>query len=129
MQYVKAEYIVALHAALIEETGGIHGIRDQNLLASLAVRPQQKFAGKELYPDIFQKAAVYLEGIARNHVFADGNKRTAVATAAYFLHLNGCELKSTNRELEKFVLKVVTEKLSLEPIADWLKEHSYRRKI
>ena len=124
MRYVDAAYIIALHTALIEETGGSHGIRDENLLASAAERPQQQFGGKELYPDVFTKAAVYLESIARHHVFTDGNKRTAINTAAYFLHLNGYELTASNEELEKFVLKVVEEKLELAPIATWLKKHT-----
>lgn len=124
MQYVAAEYIVALHAALIEETGGAHGLRDHDLLASLVERPKQQFSGRDLYHDVFEKAAVYLDSLARYHMFVDGNKRTAVMTAAYFLHLNGYELKATNKAIERFVIRVVKEKPEIRVIARWLREHS-----
>lgn len=124
MHYVDAEYIIALHAAIIEETGGSHGIRDQGLLQSIVARPRQQFSGKDLYPDVFSKAAVYLDSIARHHVFIDGNKRTSLAVAAYFLHLNRLEITATNKQLELFVMYVVTQKPELREIAQWLGKHS-----
>jgi len=124
VQYLTAEDILVIHAKLIDEIGGSHGVRDVNLLISLTERPKTSFSGKEVYRTVFEKAAAYLESLVKYHVFVDGNKRTAVAVSARFLFMNGYELTATNKELEKFTLKVVIEKLVLEKIAGWLKIHS-----
>lgn len=126
MTYPTAEDILALHDRLIEETGGAHGVRDVDLLIAASERSKMQFSGKPLYPTIFEKAAVCLDSLIRNHVFVDGNKRTAVLAAAWFLSLNGHALTATNQALEKFVLMVAVQKPPLQKIADWLKQHSRR---
>ena len=68
-------------------------MRDEGLLESALAQPFQTFGGKELYPSIAQKAARYAYGIASNHPFADGNKRTATAVMAAFLRMNGYKFK------------------------------------
>lgn len=84
--------------------------------------------GHDAYPTLHDKAAAYLEALARYHVFTDGNKRTALIVAARFLHLNAWELTATNRAAEAFVLKVAGDKtVSLKAIAIWLKRHSRKR--
>ena len=128
MKYLDSEDILIIHARIIDKTGGSHGIRDIGLLISLGARPKTKFSGKELYKSVLQKAAVYLESLVSYHVFVDGNKRTGIATAARFLFLNGFELVASNRELEKFVLKIATKKLDVDSIAKWIKKHSRRMK-
>ena len=127
MKYLKGEDILIIHARIIDATGGLHGVRDVNLLASLVERPKSEFGGKEQFRGVFQKAAVYLESITQYHTFVDGNKRTAVASAARFLGLNGYELTATNKEVEKFVLRVVTDKLDIKTIASWFKKHSRKK--
>lgn len=117
-----------IHALIIDETGGSHGVRDVGLLASLTERPKAKFGGKEQYRGVFNKAAVYLDSLARYHVFIDGNKRTAIAASARFLFLNGYELIATNREVEKFVLKATIEKLDIATVAKWFKANSRKTK-
>lgn len=126
VQYLAAEDILVLHDRVIEETGGVHGMRDLGLLIAAAERPRTSFGSKELYPDAFLKAAALFESIARNHAFVDGNKRTAVLATARFLFINGYTLTTTNPELERFVLTAVVKKLSIEKIAVWLKRHSRR---
>lgn len=128
MNYLTPEDILVIHARIIDETGGSHGVRDIGLLISLTDRPKSTFSGKELYKSIFEKSATYLESLARHHVFIDGNKRVSIVTAARFLFLNGYEFKASNKEVEKFVLKVVLKKLDIKTIARWLRSHS-RRKI
>ena len=123
-RYLEPEEVLIIHALIIDETGGAHGVRDINLLSSIAERPKMVFGGQELYPGIFEKAAAYFESCAFHHAFIDGNKRTAIALSARFLYLNGYELFTTNRGLEKFVLNAVTKKYTLQAIADWLKKHS-----
>lgn len=126
MNYLSGEEILVIHSEIIDQTGGLHGVRDIRLLQSITEKPKMQFGGKELYEGVFQKAAVYLESIAKYHAFVDGNKRTAIASAARFLFLNGYELRTTNKSLEKFVLRVATKKVDLETIASWLKRHVKR---
>jgi death-on-curing protein len=127
MKYLTAQDILVLHALAIDETGGVHGVRDVGLLQSIAERPKMRFGGKPLYPGVFTKAAAYFESLARYHVFIDGNKRTAVIASARFLFLNGIELTAANGEIEAFALRVVKEKLDVDTIAVWLKKHSKKK--
>lgn len=126
MRYLSAQEIFILHARVIEETGGLHGIRDIRLLAAAAERPKMRFAGQALYPTVWEKAAAYFDSLIRNHVFIDGNKRTAVLAAARFLFSNGYELGASNRALEQFTIRVAKGKLSVPVVASWFKEHSRR---
>lgn len=128
MRYLTGEEILFIHAQIIDETGGMHGVRDVNLFSSLAERPKMQFGGKELYPRVFNKAAAYFESCAYHHVFIDGNKRTAIAVAMRFLFLNGLELKISNEEMEWFTLTAVERKYELKTITDWLEKHSVKLK-
>src|SRR3989344_4995389 len=92
MEYLSTADILAIHDRVIEETGGMLGVREENLLQSIAHRPKTTFGGTEQFPNVFTKAAIYLESIATYHVFLDGNKRTALSAAAVFLRLNGYEM-------------------------------------
>ena len=124
MRYLSPQEILIIHAKIIDETGGLHGIRDTGLLASLSERPKTQYGGKELYQGVFKKTAIYLESIIQYHVFLDGNKRTAISVSARFLFINGYILETNNKELEKFVLRVAIEKLDTEKIAEWFKKNS-----
>lgn len=124
MKYLTPQDILIIHARIISETGGVHGIRDVSLLSSLSERPKAKFYGKILYADVFAKAAIYLESLACYHVFIDGNKRTALVACARFLHLNGFDLEVSNKAAEKFMIRAATRKLAIERIGQWLKDNS-----
>lgn len=113
-----------LHARVVAKTGGSQGIRDVHLLASLTERPRASFGGKEMFPSIFEKAASYLESLAKYHVFVDGNKRTAITASARFLFLNGYRFTASNKEVENFVLRVAQEQVDLAEIAEWFKDHA-----
>jgi death-on-curing protein len=80
------------------------------------------FEGKELYPDIFTKAAALMESVCGNHAFVDGNKRMSITSAAIFLKLNGWKLTVSQKELERFTLAVAAGKKSLKEIQDWFKK-------
>ncbi|MDZ4284905.1 MAG: type II toxin-antitoxin system death-on-curing family toxin [Patescibacteria group bacterium] len=127
MRYLSQNDILAIHALLIESTGGSDGVRDIALFRSIVARPRQKAFGQEAHRGVFNKAAAYLESIALYHVFVDGNKRTSITVVARFLSLNGYEFSVTNAEMECFVLRVVVEKLPTDDIALWLTSHA--RKI
>ncbi|MEK7576615.1 MAG: type II toxin-antitoxin system death-on-curing family toxin [Patescibacteria group bacterium] len=124
MYYIPRTEFLIIHARIIDVTGGAHGVRDIPRLLSAVERPKMQFSGKDLYPTVFDKAAVYFESIAFDHPFIDGNKRTAIAMTARFLFLNGYELKTTNKLLEQFVINAVVEKYTLDIIAKWLKRYS-----
>ncbi len=124
MEYLSAADIVAIHDRVIEETGGMLGVREENLLQSIAHRPKTAFGGTDRFPDIFTKAAVYLESIATYHVFLDGNKRTALSAASVFLGLNGYTTAFPLQSSEKFILSAAQRHYSLEAVAAWLKKHS-----
>ena len=118
------EQVLFLHSRLITETGGLHGVRDLGMLLSALGRPQATFEEKELYPDIFAKAAALMDSLVRNHPFVDGNKRTAITAAGIFLRLNGYRLMVENDEMVRFTLACAQSHLSLDEISDWFKAYT-----
>lgn len=128
MKYLGSEDILLIHSMIIDETGGSHGVRDTHAILSLAQSPKQSFSGKELYPTIFEKAAVYARGILMEHPFIDGNKRTGMTAASVFLEDNGYKIVAKEGEIEKFALRVVAEKMEITEIAQWFQRRSKRAK-
>jgi death-on-curing protein len=124
VKYLTAEQVLFIHSRLINETGGSHGIRDLGLLQSAVLRPKVTFEGKDLYPGIFQKAAVFMESLAKNHPFVDGNKRTAISSTGLFLRINSYHLETSQKELEDFTLKMVTGKVDHGDAVKWFKQYS-----
>jgi death-on-curing protein len=126
VKYLSSEQVLFIHSRLIDTTGGRHGIRDIGLLQSAVARPEATFEGKELYPDLFHKAAALMESLARNHPFIDGNKRTSITASGIFLAMNGYMLACSSKDLERFALSVATGNASLESAAAWFVEHSVK---
>ena len=124
MKYLSEKQVLFIHARLISETGGLHGMLDLGLLQSAVARPQATFDGQELYPDLFTKAAALLESLVGNHAFVDGNKRTTITAAGIFLSVNGYRLTANNQQLEAFTLQCAQRLVSFEQIAVWLKNHT-----
>ena len=124
MLYLTIEQVLFLHARLIAETCGSHGVRDLGLLQSAIARPQASFEGVNLYPDLFTQAAALLDSLARNHPIVDGNKRTAIAAAALFLRSNGYQLTALNKEVITFMMAVAQGEMSIEAMTNWLHQHS-----
>ena len=124
MTYLAVEQILFLHARLVAETGGGHGVRDLTMLLSASGRPHASFDGQDLYPDLFNKTGALMDSLIRNHPFMDGNKRTGIAAAALCLNLNGYNLGAANDELEKFTLEVARSAHTLDEITEWLQARS-----
>jgi len=124
MNYLTAEQVVLIHAFVVDETGGLHGVRDLGLLESAVARPQATFEGEDLHPNLFIKAAALLHALIQNHPFVDGNKRTGAMAAILFLEINGYYLNAKNKELESFALRVAVSKPGLSEIADGLRRKS-----
>jgi len=125
MIYLTTEQILFLHARLVAETGGSHGLRDLSSLLSAVGRPQASFDDEDLYPDLFTKAAALMDSLINNHPFVDGNKRTGIAAGALFLRANGARLQVSNAELEQFTLEVAQSKHTIEEIALWFQTYSW----
>ena len=128
MKYLTAQDVLVLQALVIDETGGIHGIRDLGLLHSAVERAKASFGGRELYLSMYEKAAACFESLIKNHVFFDGNKRIAVLATARFLFINGFELTATNKEVQDFALRVIKKKQGVGDITVWLGHHTRRFK-
>jgi death-on-curing protein len=117
---------IAYHAEQIAQFGGQAGVRDQGLLDSAMARPRNKAVYDK--PTIFELAAAYAFGIARNHPFLDGNKRTALVCAFAFLELNGFEVKAPEPDAVLTFLALAEGKLAEDALAAWLKQHSVKHK-
>jgi death on curing protein len=121
-RWIKKLSVLAIHEEQIVEHGGLSGIRDLNLLESALARPQNLEAYGN--PDIADLAAAHAVGLARNHPFLDGNKRTAWVVAETFLLKNGYELKADDRESLPIMLSVAEGSMSELEFAEWLRAHT-----
>jgi len=122
--FLNYEKILIIHKNQIKNYGGIHSIRDNDLLKSALAQPKITFRGKYLHKNIFQMAAAYLFHIVNNHPFIDGNKRTGLVTALIFLEMNNIEIQESNEKIEKIILKIAQGKMNKKEIATWLKSKS-----
>jgi death-on-curing protein len=111
----------AAHAEQLAEHGGGEGVRDAGLLASAMARPQNLVAYGD--PDAAALAGAYAWGIARNHPFVDGNKRTAAVVSETFLMLNGYVLTATDAELVVAMVALAAGDLSEDELTDWFRGH------
>lgn len=124
MRYLGIEEVLFLHWGAVEEFGGGHGLRDRGLLDSAVANPRQTFGGRDLYADLWLKAAVLARGIIKNHPFMDGNKRTGMISTGIFLELNGYHLEMSQAEVVEFAIRIAYDDLPVDQIASWLHEHS-----
>jgi death on curing protein len=123
--WIQDSVVLAIHEAQLAEHGGIAGIRDEGLLSSALARPRNLDAYGD-NPDTASLAASYALGIARNHPFLDGNKRTAFVVMELFLSLNGWVLSADDADCISTMLALASGKLSEKGLADWLREHIER---
>ncbi len=124
MNYLSPHQVLFLHARLIEETGGSHGVRDMGLLLFALGRPQATFEDKDLHPTIYLKAAVLTDSMINNHPFLDGNKRTGIGVAALFLSANGYGITVSNDELFAITMQIAQKAASHDEVAFWHEAHS-----
>ena len=121
-RWVAAEAVYAIHDEQLAEHGGLSGLRDEGLLLSALARPQQLQAYGA--PEAADLAASCAVGIARNHPFVDGNKRTAlIVSAGLFLPLNGYQVVADNRALIRMMLAVADGSMSKEELALWFRTY------
>lgn len=100
-------------------------MRDLGLLGPAVARPRATFDDRELYPDMFTKAAALMDSlINNNHPFVDGNKRTGISAAGLFLRVNGWKLNTPPEDVEACTLRVATEGMQIAELATWFRENA-----
>jgi death-on-curing protein len=104
IRYLTLEEVLELHRLLLEQSGGLAGVRDLGALDSAVIQPQMAFGGQELYPSLAEKAAALGLSLVCNHAFVDGNKRVGHAAMETFLVLNGWEVTAGVDEQEQVIL-------------------------
>ncbi len=120
--WISRELTLAIHDRQLAEHGGGSGVRDSGLLDSALARPQQLFAYGHPPPDLADLAASLAHGLARNHPFVDGNKRTAAVMCEVFIELNDGHLEADDVELYPQYMGLADGSLSESEFAAWLRE-------
>ncbi len=118
--WILPEVVQAIHKRQLAEHGGSEGIRDLGLLDSALARAQNLFVYSNGELSLARLAAAYAFGIARNHPFTDGNKRTAFVVCMLFLKLNGCIVHATQEKLYDVFIALADGSLSEENLWHWL---------
>jgi death-on-curing protein len=121
-RWVDLQVVLAIHDEQLAEHGGESGVRDLGLLQSALARPRQRHA----YSDapLARLAASYAFGIARDHPFVDGNKRTALVVMELFLVMNGRTLNAGDEGCVMAFLRLADGSLGEEELAAWLSTHA-----
>jgi death-on-curing protein len=118
---ITLEEALAIHAQVVDASGGSHGVRDRGGLEAALARPWATFAGEDLYPDPVNKAAALLESVVKNHPFVDGNKRTGYTLGRLTLVTFDLDLQATDDEEYDMVIQVATGQLDVDGIVAWMK--------
>ena len=121
-EFHSRQFVEALHAEQLRLHGGAAGIRSEDMLESALARPLQKIAYGA--PDLCELAAAYLFGIAKNHPFVDGNKRTAFAAADLFLFFNGLSVEASQQDVIQFVLMVAAGEIDEAGATAFFRDHT-----
>ena len=109
-----------MHRQLIDEFGGMHGLRDRGLLEAAIYRPQNGY-----YDDLVHEAAALMESLANNHAFLDGNKRISFAVTDTFLRMNGCYLEVEALTAHRFITEAFGKReFRIRQIREWLAGHA-----
>jgi len=123
MRYLTIAEVLETYQRVMQQSGGLVGIRDLGALESAIAQPYMTFDGNELYPSLAEKATALGFSLIQNHPFADGNKRTGHATMAAFLVVNDYEISASVDEQVEVILSVASGKLDREGFTDWLSNH------
>ncbi len=118
--YLTLDDVLGIHQDSIEAFGGSHGIRDQGGLEAAVMRPKSGY-----YPDVILEAAALWESLSQNHPFIDGNKRTAIASMAAHLGMNGYWLQPEQLAAYRFMMDLYESRRFRMPELDsWLRAHA-----
>jgi death-on-curing protein len=123
-RWLSLELLLTVHERQIAEHGGGEGIRDRGLLESALARPRQQFAYGGPEVDLPALAAALGFGIARNHPFVDGNKRTAYVAMRLFLRINGWDFAATPADRYRIMIQLASGTLQEPELTAWLRDHT-----
>lgn len=118
--YLTVDDVLGIHLDSVEAFGGSHGIRDRAGLEAAVMRPQSGY-----YPDVIAEAAALWESLSQNHPFIDGNKRTAIASMAAHLGINGYWLQADELEAYRFLMDLYgSGRFRMSELEGWLRAHT-----
>lgn len=123
--WLQAEVLRAVHDEQLAEHGGAAGVRDTGLFESALARPRQLASYGD--PDLADLAAAYGHGLAKNHPFVDGKKRTAFVTVELFIECNGAQLMADDADCVLTMLALAGGSLTEAQFADWIRKHAVPR--
>lgn len=126
MRYLELDEVLLIHERVLVKFGGASGLRDWGFLDSAVSRPRATFEGRDLYPDLFLKAAALAHSLLLNQPFVDGNKRTAWAAMRTMMEENGCFLRVHDDEIVELMIQIGDEHLDVPTIAAWLAKRATR---
>jgi len=124
-KWINRQVLLLLHDESLAEHGGASGLRDEGLLDSALARPLNLSLNEA--PDMAGLAAAYGVGLAKNHAFVDGNKRTAFLAMGLFLGINGYRLQATQVEATLTMRSVAAGDLDEAAFAEWIRQHMQAR--
>jgi len=127
MRYLTVGEVLEIYNRVMQQSGGLVGIRDLGALESAVAQPRMTFGGAELHPTLVEKASALGFSLIQNHPFIDGNKRTGHAAMETFLVLNGYHINTSVDEQVEIVLQVASGNVGREAFTDWLRHHVERR--
>jgi death-on-curing protein len=127
MKYLNVTQVLRIHARSIEQFGGDPTIRDLGMLESAVAQPRAGFGGKDLYPELADKAAALAFSLVMNHPFADGNKRTGYGAMMRFLSRNGHTIAGGEAEHPSQYLRLAAGELNREGFQAWVRDRIVRK--
>lgn len=125
-RWISKKALLLLHEESLAQFGGGRGLRDEGMLDSALVRPQNLLAYTP-DADVFMLAASYAFGLAKNHPFIDGNKRAAFLSIGIFLHINGYRLAADQLDAIQTILSLASGDIDEHTLTEWLRKNSIPR--
>ncbi len=122
-RYLTIDEILDVHRWVLQEFGGLTGIRDRGLLESALAAPQATFGGVEFHPSVIDKAAALAFSLVKNHAFVDGNKRVGFAAMDIFLRLHDLRVVCTSAEGETAFLALADGSMTRDQLTEWISAH------
>lgn len=123
-KFLTRDQVLSLHRLLIDQFGGSHGVKDENLLLSALAQPESGFEEGYFHKDLFEMATAYLFHLVKDHAFHDGNKRIAALSAAVFLQVNGLTVTADENEFEALILGAAQSLVTKENVADFFRNNT-----
>ena len=120
--YLNLDLVLSIHAAQLQEHGGMSGIRDQGGLESALAQPEASFGDEDFHVTVFDKAAAYAFHLAESQAFIDGNKRVALASALVFLALNGYEITEDQPAFYDAMIAIAKRDLDKEGLSNLFRD-------